>query len=247
MKHYAVLGDPIAQSRSPEIYTQLFGKYGVDADFGMLRMGLGDAAQLKNKVRGLSGFAVTMPLKRAVIPYLDALDESAAACGAVNIVKADEGRLIGFNTDGDGLCDALKNAGVRISGADAAILGRGGAALSAACALERIGASVTLLVRRFGKAARFTERLVSDPGGRADIFINATPLGMDYQEEFGYTALLDALSPETVFDMVYVRGRETALASEAKARGAKLLTGESMLMMQALRAFRIWTGIDPEA
>ena len=247
MDHYAVLGDPISHSRSPEIYTELFKRYGVDAEFGLLRMGLAEVSQLKSKVRGLSGFAVTMPLKRAVIPYLDALDESAFACGAVNIVKADEGRLIGFNTDGDGLCDALLSAGVGLRGARAAILGRGGAALSAACVLEKNGASVRLIVRSLGEAVRFPERLVYDPGERADIFINASPLGMDGHEEFAYLDLLDALSPSVIFDMVYVRGRETALASEAKARGAVLITGESMLEKQALRAFRIWTGIDPKA
>ncbi len=246
MKHYAVLGDPIAHSRSPELYNALFEKYGMDAEFGMLRMGVGGISELKTKTKGLSGFAVTMPLKRAIIPYLDALDESASACGAVNITELREGRLIGYNTDGEGLCDALFTAGVSVCGAEAAILGRGGAALSAACSLKKRGANVRLLARTPKADAASPERLVSDPGGHADLFINASPLGMDGHDEFAYTGLLDSLAPSVVFDMVYVNGRETALALEAKRRGVLLLTGESMLKKQALRAFKIWTGVEAE-
>ena len=248
MLRCAVLGDPVSHSRSPEIYNALFEKYGIDAVFFTMRVGLEDAPRIRELTGGLSGFALTMPLKRAVIPYIDSLDPSAS-CGAVNIVKREGETLTGFNTDGEGAADALLEMLPSLEGLKAAILGRGGAASACAYALKNRGCSVCHLVR----SARNDEEIVigdllyGDEPLKADIFINATPLGMENAPTFAYFDLLDVLKPRAVLDMVYRPNGETELVRAAKELGIAALGGERMLLHQALRAFEIWFGFRPEA
>ncbi len=249
MLHYAVIGDPVSHSRSPEIYNALFEAYGVDADFSRLRVAAGELASLRSKVEGLSGFAVTMPHKRAILPMLNGLSPQAELIGAVNIVERKGADLIGHNTDGAGLADALNAGGVDPSGKNVLILGRGGAALSAAYALKNAGASVALLVRGYGAFADFPE-VIFDPRCAAlppcDVFINATPLGMEGRGDFEGFGFLKSAAPYAVFDMVYRTDGPTRLVEAARGMGALTFGGREMLLYQALRAFYIWTGIRPD-
>lgn len=248
MKLFAVIGCPVSHSRSPELYEELFEKNGIDASFIRRTITAAEASSVRELTKDLSGFAVTMPLKRLILPYLDALAPSAA-CGAVNIVSREGDRLIGHNTDGDGLADVLIENGVELKGHRVLILGRGGAALSAAHALEGEGASVAFLVRALHQASPFDEILFDPASSRidlsADVFINATPLGMENAPEFLSFEFLSDLNPSAVFDMVYKRTGETGLISAARERGILALDGSKMLRAQALRAFRIWFGMDP--
>ena len=129
---YAVIGDPIEHSRSPEIYAPMFGQFGINAVFLKIRVAESELCRIRSIVseRSLSGFAVTMPYKKAIIPLLDGIDETAAECGSVNIVTISNNgsTLVGHNTDGDGLINALRETGAGLSGAHAVILGHGGAA-----------------------------------------------------------------------------------------------------------------------
>lgn len=242
---FAVIGFPIEHSRSPEIYGELFSKHGIDADFLRIAVKKDDLPRLGQITEGLSGFAVTMPLKRAIIPYLDELDNNARNCGAVNIVKVSNGKRIGFNTDGDGLADALIEGGFDPENKRVYILGRGGAALSAAHALKRRGSDVTLLVRSESGGEGFRTELFPGVYARADLFINASPLGMAEDEDFGSFSFLNSIEPSAVFDMVYRRDGKTRLVNAAEERGILTFDGNRMLYSQALRAFTIFTGIDP--
>lgn len=244
MKRFAVIGNPIDHSRSPEIYAPLFLKHGIDAEFLRIRVDIDMLPELKTITRGLDGFAVTMPLKRAVIPYLDRIDESATSCGSVNIVSTKNGVYTGYNTDGDGLLDALSESGFSPAGKTVFILGRGGAAASAYRALERNGADPVFLVRNLMGSTPYRERLFSPDPGRADLFINASPLGMKGGDDFMNFGFLDSIRPDTVFDMVYRLDDDTALIREARRRGVNTVDGSQMLLKQALRAFRIFTGLD---
>ena len=109
---YAVIGDPIEHSRSPEIYAPMFEQFGINAVFLKIRVAESELCRIRSIVseRSLSGFAVTMPHKKAIIPLLDGIDETAAECGSVNIVTISNNgsTLIGHNTDGDGLINALR-------------------------------------------------------------------------------------------------------------------------------------------
>ena len=249
MLHFAVIGSPIAHSRSPEIYGELFSKHGIDAEFTRLLIEPCELSHIRSLSDGLSGFAVTMPHKRAIIPYLDRLASTAEECGAVNIVERRGDELIGHNTDGDGLSDAITESGTQIGGASVLILGRGGAARSAAFALRRRGAQIRFLVRSLSGTGDFPELPFSPKDHsslpHADVFINATPLGMQGAGEFEDFGFLDAIAPGFVFDMVYRRDRETNLLREAGERGIKALGGNAMLEKQALRAFEIWFGFKP--
>ena len=125
MKHYALIGDPVGHSLSPAIYGFLFEKYGIDADFSLIRLPKGRAGDAI--CMGLDGFACTMPHKQDIIPFLSALSPDAAAMGSVNIVNLEEHGYIGYSTDGEGLLSAIrpKNIGQasRISGVSPADIG----------------------------------------------------------------------------------------------------------------------------
>ena len=243
MKHYAVIGMPVEHSRSPEIYEALFKKHGVEADFIRLPVSTEQLPNIRSITRELSGFAVTMPHKRNIIKYLDSIDISAKNCGAVNIVERRGDSLIGHNTDGAGLVDALLDEGFSPAGKRALIMGRGGAALSAACALEASGCSVCLLVRSFSNGNMFREAIIGNFFEEAGLFVNASPLGMSGAEDYSDFRILDAAKPKMIFDMVYRNDGETKLIQEAKRRGLICLDGRAMLYKQALRAFQIFTGI----
>lgn len=249
MKTYAVIGFPIAHSRSPEIYRELFDKHGIDAGFLKLPVTAEQLPSIRSICKELDGFAVTMPHKKSIMQYLDEITETAAACGAVNIVERRGDTLIGHNTDGDGMADALNDAGFIFEGSHVMILGRGGAAKSAAYALERRGAHVTLLVRSLDASDEFDEEPFPishlDEKRYCDLFVNASPLGMENAEDFSDFDFLDVLAPRYVLDMVYRNDRSTSLICEAEKRGISFVEGRTMLLKQALRAFRIWTGIEP--
>lgn len=248
MLRFAVLGWPIAHSRSPEIYAPMFAYHGLEAEFLRLPVKAWEACRIRELTSGLQGFALTMPLKLEAIPYLDELAPTALACGAVNIVEKRDGRLIGHNTDGDGLVDALRSAGFDPEGKTALILGRGGAARAAKAALERNGCRASFLVRtqRNEDEVLLSEVISGEKKLSAELFINASPLGMEAGEGFPYHGLPALLGASLVFDMVYLREGETELVRETKARGVLAIGGGELLFRQGLRAFSIWTGIPRE-
>ena len=249
MRHYALIGDPVAHSLSPKIYTELFERYGVDADFSCLRIPAGETARVLELE--LSGFACTMPHKRAVIPYLDSISDTAKACESVNIVRCGEEGLSGFSTDGGGLLAALQRMGAGVK--NVALMGTGGAARAAIHALLGAGAKVTLFGRNAEARDELCKRFAALNGGArpdsldsCDTYINATPLGMAGREEYPSLKFLDTLpSGAAVYDMVYFPSN-TKLVEAARARGLNAGNGLSMLYEQAYLAFEIWTGIRVE-
>ncbi len=254
-KRYAVIGDPIEHSRSPELYAPMFEFFNIDAVFLRLPVKKEELFRIREIVfeNELSGFAVTMPHKRAILPFLDKIDETAASADSVNIVTVEGGRLVGHNTDGDGLANALTEAGVMLSGKSAVILGNGGAAAGARAALERRGCAVRTVSRKHcGNAAGSIEAAIAEAEAAekalscADILINATPLGMAGGADFADLSFIRSLKPScAVFDMVYrPDGADTPLLAAAKAAGLTAIGGERLLYHQGLLAFRLWTGLD---
>ncbi len=187
-----------------------------------------------------------MPLKEEAAASADTLTPSARALGAVNVLRFGRG-VTGHNTDGEGLRDALRRAGVKARGKDALVFGAGGAARAAGWALAREGArAVRFSARtaaRAGRAARAlktafpkTKFSVGAPG-RAHFWVNATPLGMKGFPDRS-PAAKSLPSPECAIDLVY--GRRTAFQRDAAARGARVVDGSAMLVCQALRAWEYW-------
>jgi shikimate dehydrogenase len=206
---------------------------------------------------------VTIPHKVAVIPFLDDLDESAEAAGAVNTVVNRDGRLIGHNTDGDGLLKSLAvDAGFCCTQSGTiVIVGAGGASRGAVAAFCRSGASRIIIINRSrdkawevaatcGKRYPGTEILVADESRtlrpylkETSLVVNSTSLGMK-GETLPFLNLKELPPAAVVYDMVYSPA-VTPLLKEAASLGLKNANGLGMLAAQGEIAYQIWTGFSP--
>jgi shikimate dehydrogenase len=265
---FAVIGDPVGHSLSPAIHGAVFAALGLSYDYCAIHVPEGGPADFAARARAsrLRGFNVTIPHKQSIIRFLDETDEEARLCGAVNTVCVRDGRLIGYNTDTEGLLRALRRRGRAYGGAAVAVLGAGGAAAGIAVKAAREGARrITIFPGRRPERAEDLRRRVlraaagsrnpeivaaeSEPraicaGVRdADILINATPLGMaGIGEDHASLAFLDALPAHAlVCDLIYDPPR-TRLLREAAARGLETMNGVDMLTEQALLADEIFLG-----
>jgi 3-dehydroquinate dehydratase/shikimate dehydrogenase len=193
----------------------------------------------------VAGFSVTLPHKRRAIRYLDHVDPLAKRIGAVNTVWRKGGKWRGCNTDAEAVSGPLAKI-TRLGGATALILGNGGAARGAACALCDAGTKVSLTGRnpdRVRALARLTggEALSHEQalGKHFDIVVNATPVGMWPNVDDCY--FKDRIPGEIVFDLVY-NPLETKLIRNARQQGKQVIPGLKMFIEQAVRQFEIWTG-----
>jgi shikimate dehydrogenase len=207
---------------------------------------------------GIQGLNVTMPHKNAVISFLDEVDRTATFLKAVNIIKNKNGKLYGFNTDGVGAVTALRENGVEPKGKKVLLLGAGGAARAIAFALAKEVDELSILNRTLKSAAELADLLketfntkviayalsplaVKANLADADLLINATSVGMKPNARQTLVAP-GWLKPElAVMDIVY-DPIETKLAKDAKAAGAKVVSGVEMLIYQGAASFEIWTG-----
>ncbi|MCH5278313.1 MAG: hypothetical protein J1E60_00810 [Christensenellaceae bacterium] len=241
---FAIIGDPVSHSRSPDLYAPMFRKFGIDADFLRLRVTPEELPKIREIVNqaGLHGFAVTMPHKRTILEYLDCISDSAKSAESANIITIKDNKLIGHNTDGDGLINALNEAGVTVGGRNVVILGGGGAALGANAAIVRNGGTVTFIKRSSGLS--LNDAILAYEINTADVLINATPLGMLGAADFEDLSFVSSLKPSSaVVDMVYTDDG-TNLIRAAKARGLNAIDGERILYHQGVLAFKLWTGFD---
>lgn len=256
-KVYGVIAGDTSYSLSPYMHNAAFQHAGLNSVFVPLQVGNLDSfirRMVKIETREVElnfrGFSVTNPHKQAIMNYLDSVDETARAIGAVNTVKIEDGKLFGLNTDAPGFINPLKRAFGDLAGARAAVVGAGGAARACVYALKQEGAEVTLLVRDPAKAAVFAaefdvtveQRTTDHRPLTTDILVNATPLGTRGEREKETIATADELRDvRLVYDLVY-NPSETCLLREAKIAGAKTIGGLDMLVAQGARQFEIWTG-----
>ena len=251
-----VIGYPVRHSLSPAICQAAFDELGLDWTYAAFEVAQGDAGRALDHMRnrGMAGLSVTMPHKADVAAAVDELSAAAAVLGAVNCVARDGDRLIGHNTDGAGLCDALLADGVELAGISCAVLGAGGAARAVVAELARRGvAEVAVIARRPDRAASAAQ-LAGSAGmtasladiGQYSLVVNATPVGMAETEGAGNLPLdPDLLHPGLhVAELVY-NPLQTPLLAECNRRGVPASTGVGMLVHQAAHAVRIWTGAEP--
>lgn len=203
-------------------------------------------AWMKNK--DFAALNVTTPYKKAVIPYLEELDERARRIGAVNTIVNDHGRLIGKNTDYYGCRFMLEQAGIEIQGRKVILLGNGGAAQAVQAVLEDLGAAAIVKVKRNPSPETLTyEEAYRDHSG-AQVIVNTSPVGMFPAQE-GLPVELDRFPQlESVADVIYNPHR-TRLIVEAQKRGCRTATGLSMLTAQAAEAIEAFIGkpVAPES
>ncbi|MEP7074637.1 MAG: shikimate dehydrogenase, partial [Acidobacteriota bacterium] len=203
------------------------------------------------------GLSVTMPHKQTIIRYLDEIDETSRSIGAVNTVKVEEGKLIGYNTDALGFITPLKKDYDDLKGARVAIFGAGGAARACIYALKNARAAVTLFARNPVKVRSLADEFAiglerikrtktEKPTARFadfDVLVNATPYGMgDLASETLFTAE-ELAGLKFVYDLV-TKPYDTPIIREARLAGIPTISGLEMLIAQGVEQFRIWTGED---
>lgn len=255
----AIIGHPVAHSRSPLIHGYWLSQHGIDGEYGRLDVApeaieafLADFA-----ASGLVGANVTVPHKEAAFRAARERDPVAQALGAVNTLWLENGTLYGANTDVHGFLanlDAAEPEWARALG-EAVVLGAGGAARAVVYGLlsrgiDRVVVANRTLARAEALRAQFGPRVLPvdwrDLAGRlagCRLLVNTTSLGMKGQPPLDLD--LSALSPDAVVsDIVYVP-LETPLLRAAKARGLKTVDGLGMLLHQAVPGFERWFGVRP--
>ena len=262
----ALLGSPVAHSSSPALQNAAFEALDLDYAYLAFDVGIDDAAAAVAALRtlGLRGANVTMPLKKAVCPHLDALSETARLAGAVNTIVNDDGVLTGHITDGAGYLRSLDDAGVALAGTKMTMAGTGGAATAVAIEAARSGVraisffnvrdaffeagerTAAMLRQQFGCDARIfdlrdTQALRREMHDSA-IFANGTPIGMEHAGDESPVPDAGFFHPQLVVsDMIYVPAR-TQLLRMAQGAGCRTVSGLGMQMHQGALSFTLWTG-----
>jgi len=256
-----LIGYPVEHSRSPLMHNAAFQSLGLDFVYLLFSV---KPSHLKEAVTGLrasnvAGANVTIPYKEEVMKYLDEITPEAKLIGAVNTIHNREGKLIGYNTDGQGFITSLLTDGkVKLEGQKVFLMGAGGAGKAVAVKLaergvERLVITDKIVERAEALVGRLRENIPDCPVyavaisskefaetiSESTLLVNATPVGM----KEGDPCVVD---PEYlhkdlfIYDVIY--NRETPLIVAAKKRGLKALGGIEMLIHQGAASFEIWTG-----
>lgn len=263
-----VIGDPIAQSKSPVIHGFWLEKLDIEGRYDRVHVtaeGLADYLKARRGDPDWRGCNVTMPHKQAVIPLLDRLDPLAARIGAVNTIVPEGGALVGYNTDAPGFLEPLQPMLAQTHYFRMArVLGTGGAARAIIAALADAGMVIVLAGRNVEKARALLDELdpkgehhvapldhfadatdfaFDDREGCFDLVVNATALGMTGQPPLTFD--MTHAPPGSVFYDIVTSPLETDFLKTAKAAGFTTVDGFSMLIGQADHAFRRFFGATP--
>lgn len=246
-KVYGVAGNPIRSSLSPVMMNTAFRRETVNAVYLALQANkVSDLLKLVQEIP-IQGLSVTMPHKQEIMQYLEKTDPLSAKIGACNtVLRAQDGKLYGFNTDVAGIVGPLERR-MSLRGAKALVLGAGGAARAAVFGLRDKGAEVFILNR----TAETAQKLARQSGAKTikkdalakttfDVIINATSIGMAGQKGAQILEAKD-LNTKLVFDLVY-NPLETPLLRMARQQNISIITGVEMFVHQGARQFEIWTG-----
>ena len=245
---YGILGKPVSHSLSPAMHNAAFESEGINAVYLAFETDSPGRALEAVRTLGIKGLSVTVPNKETIMAFLDKIDETAGAIGAVNTVKNLSGRLTGINTDWIGAVEALRTK-THLKGKRAVVLGAGGSARAVVFGLLRAGALVHIANRTVEKAGALAGEFgcsfsgledFSEAGG--DILINTTSVGMG--ELAGVSPVPEAglAGFSLVMDIVYGAGR-TRLLLDAEKMGCATVSGREMLLYQAAGQFEFWTGL----
>lgn len=242
-----IYGENIAKSMTPPLYNSL----AKDRRQDLVALYFGGVApqEMNRMLRSLNfaGISVTMPYKQAIMKYLDRIDRRAQAIGAVNTVKKQGGKLIGYNTDYDGIAGAFKKYNLR--GKKVLLLGYGGAARAAAQAMKDKKADLYFWGRNKNKAGVIARYF----GGKAvakkdigeldyDVLINTTSVGMRPRISACPIETKYILPKKIVFDAIY-SPVQTTLIKQARRKGCQTITGDQMFIHQAISQVKIVTGL----
>ena len=231
MKRYGLLGKTLSHSLSPQIHAY-FGDYSYEL------VELSEEA-LPNFFQAptLAAANVTIPYKKAVIPFCTELDEAARRIGSVNTLRFDGDAVRGYNTDYYGFVYMLRRAGIAVADKKVLVLGSGGASATVCCALNDLGAKSVTVISRSGEDNYSNLERHRD----AQVIVNTTPVGMYPETAAAPLSLAGFPSCEAVADLVYNPLR-TRLLQDAESREMKVANGLAMLAAQGHRAAEIFGG-----
>ena len=263
----ALLGSPVAHSISPLMHNEAFQL--LNLDYAYLCFDVNEetlpAAVEGLKACGIRGFNLTMPNKNQIVKLLDELSPAARLIGAVNTVVNDKGHLVGYNTDGVGYMQAVRDAGYDITGKTITIMGAGGAAtaICAQAALDGVE-KIHIFARETSRFWERTQKLVEninstlpckavlhenkDTGALAraisesTLLLNATSVGMAPDTNSTIIQDTSLYHPDLIVSDVIYNPRETRFLREAREAGCRTFNGMYMLLYQGAEAFRLWTG-----
>jgi len=259
---YGIIGHPVKHSLSPAMQNAAFKALGIDAEYSAWDVEPAALEEFLSSLgrKGISGLNVTIPHKIKAKEYLERngeIDDNAKRLGAINTVKADGGKLYGFNTDGPGFYRSLiEDLKFEPEGKEVFVLGAGGAGRAVIMYLGNAPKKITVwdidkhraegLKEHYAKFYDAKRLAVADEEGlkaalkRGGLLVNSTPVGMMETDPSPIDSSL--LHPGlSVYDLVYNRPL-TRLVKEANSRKCHAVTGLGMLAHQGAIAFEIWTG-----
>ncbi len=232
---FGLIGGRLSHSFSPQIHAYL-----ADYSYPLYELADNELESFAHR-NDIDGFNVTIPHKKAIIPYLDAISDEARKIGAVNTVVRDKsGKLIGHNTDYYGFSFLLKKSKIDVQGKKVLILGTGGASLTALAVCSDMGASEIVFVSRNGHV---NYQNVYEECADARIIVNCTPVGMYPNNLNSPIELAKFKKCVGVVDMIY-NPAKTKLLLDAMSLGINCIGGLDMLTAQAKRACELFLGVD---
>lgn len=260
---YGIFGHPVKHSLSPDMHNSAFNTLGLNSVYVAFDIDPESIEEATRAIRvmGIRGINITIPHKQTIIPYLDEVSPDAKLTGAVNTVKNENGRLLGYNTDVGGFLRAIReDLDFSPEGNTLFLIGAGGAARAVLSAFCMNGGAVVYITdiikdKALELANQFkanfqnitietveldNQNLIEQKLNEADILVNASPAGMDSVGSLDIP-LTSLNKNAVVYDLVY-KPPDTNLLKEAKQLGHKASGGLSMLLYQGAESFEIWTG-----
>ena len=253
MKKFLVIGNPIEHSLSPTLHNYWIKNNGIDGIYEKEKLNETELEQLvlKIKEKKIDGINVTVPFKKSIIPYLDKLSIESKSTQSVNTIYLKDNKVIGHNTDIVGFETSIKKSKYNLINKEIFILGAGGVVPSIIFALNKMKVSKIKISNRTKKKAENLKTIFKNieivEWGEVpnfDMIINATSIGLKKDDNINLD--FSSISKNSFFYDVIYNPIETNFLKIGKSLGTTTLNGKLMFIYQALSAFNIWHGLEPE-
>ena len=253
MNKYLVIGNPIEHSLSPKLHNFWIELNNINAIYEKKKLNENQLADLilEIKKKNIHGINVTVPFKKAVIPYLDKLTFESESTQSVNTIHLEDDKLVGHNTDIEGFERSIKDLKLDLINKKALVLGAGGVVPSIIFALNKMKVSQVIISNRTKSKAENLKDLFKNikivEWGEIpefDIIINATSVGLKNEDKINLD--ISKVGKNKFFYDVIYKPSETNFLNIAKKLGNRTENGKSMFIYQALASFKMWHGIQPE-
>ncbi len=255
-KLLGIIGTPIEHTLSPKMHSYFSQKTGLDTVYLAFDVKQNDFKEVvcSAKKMGALGFNITSPYKIEVMDSLDWIDPEAELMGTVNTIVNRDGKWHGYNTDGDGFVNSLEMQVGSLMGKSILLLGAGGSARSVSYKFAKKGvSSITISARNVQNINKIKDVITKHTGSsfydrinaetHYDMIVNTTPLGMHpHEAENPFVQFMDKINGDVVCcDLIY-NPQKTLFLQEAEKRGAKIINGLPMLVLQGIYAYEHFTG-----